>query len=59
MECYELNSLTIKADYNKKKLEELKQLNYSPRLIQLVMACIAEKPEQRPSFETFLKIIKQ
>lgn len=59
MECYDLNSLTIKADYHKKKLEELKQTNYSPRLIQLVMACISEKPEQRPSFETFLKIIKQ
>lgn len=44
MECYDLNSLAIKADYHKRKVEELKQTAYSPRLIQLVMACIAEDP---------------
>jgi hypothetical protein len=44
MECYDLNSLTIKEGYQKRKLQELKQTNYTPRVAQLVMACIAERP---------------
>lgn len=59
MESYDLNSLMIKPDYHKRKLLDLKQTSYSARLIQLVMASISNEPENRPSFQFFLKQIKQ
>lgn len=58
MECYNLHSLTLKPDYHSRKLEELKQTSYSPQLVQLAMACIAEQPSKRPSLDHLLKRIR-
>jgi hypothetical protein len=41
MECYDLNGLAIKSDFQNRKILDLKQTSYSPKLVQLVMSCIS------------------
>lgn len=56
---YDLKSVSLNKEHIAKKLQFMRELNYSPQLTQLVEALIREDPNTRPTLADIRRIVDQ